>query len=53
MAVREESQSAALDKSVSDRSWLSQRHLVRPITLAYEDIEYPAYMLQADIAAVV
>jgi hypothetical protein len=45
--------SHALDKIVSDRSSWPQKHLVHPITLAYEDIEYPGYMLQADIARVI
>ena len=45
--------SRQLDAIVSDRSWWSQASLAHPITLAFEDIEYPGYMLQADIAKVV
>ena len=41
------------DAIVSDRSGWSQASLAHPITLAFEDIEYPGYMLQADIAKVV
>lgn len=45
--------SRALFVLVKDRAALAHAPLVRPITLAFEDIEYPGYMLDDDIAEVV
>lgn len=41
-----------LDTIVSDRSGWARASLALPITLAFEDIEYPGYMLQTDIPRV-
>lgn len=45
--------SHALFDLVRDRSAWGRAPLVRPITLAFEDIEYPGYMLDDDIVEVV
>jgi hypothetical protein len=45
--------SRALLTLVSDRAAWTHAPLVRPITLVFEDIEYPGYMLDDDIVEVV
>ncbi len=45
--------SRPLFELVKDRAAWGNSPLVRPITLAFEDIEYPGYMLDGDIVEVV
>ncbi|MDG0027465.1 hypothetical protein [Trinickia sp. Y13] len=45
--------SHALADLVNTRSAWSQESFVFPVTLTFEDIEYPGYMLQTDITRVV